>query len=85
VARELLLPHLPPRWNRACSLTLADSNYDAAPLYKAMDAYSDGAMHCWRRCAASSSSVPRAGTHDAARDGPAASSRAGAVVSSTRI
>jgi hypothetical protein len=42
VARELLLPHLPPPLDPRCSLTLADSNYDAAPLYKAVDAYSDG-------------------------------------------
>lgn len=39
VARELLLPLLPPPLDSRCSLTLADSNYDAAPLYKAFDAH----------------------------------------------
>lgn len=37
VARELLLPHLPPPNDPRCALTLGDSNYDAAPLYKAFD------------------------------------------------
>jgi hypothetical protein len=35
VARELLLPTLPPAIDSRCQLTLVDSNYDAAPLYKA--------------------------------------------------
>jgi hypothetical protein len=37
VAREQLLPHLPPPRNPGGCLTLVDSNYDAAPLYKAFD------------------------------------------------
>jgi hypothetical protein len=35
VARELLLPHLPTPLDPRSSLTLADSNYDAARLYNA--------------------------------------------------
>jgi hypothetical protein len=42
IARELLLPLLPPPIDPRCQLTLADSNYDAAPLYRAFDACSDG-------------------------------------------
>jgi hypothetical protein len=38
VARELLLPLLPPPTDPRCALTLADSNYDAAPLYNALGA-----------------------------------------------
>ena len=42
VARELLVPLLPPPIDPRCAVTLADSNYDAAPLYKAFDAHGDG-------------------------------------------
>lgn len=39
VARELLVPLLPPEVDPRNNLVLADSNYDAAPLYRAMAAH----------------------------------------------
>jgi hypothetical protein len=45
VARELLLPHVPAPIDPRCAVTLADSNYDAAPLYKAFEAHGAGGSH----------------------------------------
>jgi len=54
----------------ALQLTLADSNYDAARSTRPWTLTATVAMHCWRRCAASSSSVPRAGTPRRCANGP---------------
>jgi hypothetical protein len=42
VARQALIPHLPPVSDCASALTLADKGYDAAPLYKAIAQRGDG-------------------------------------------
>jgi hypothetical protein len=42
VAREALVPNLPPPADPLAALLLVDSAYDAAPLYKAVDARGDG-------------------------------------------